>query len=168
MESEIRAGRDFSTKIDGAGQAAQAVIHAFIAQIVAAIDGPIVSQAEKLAVERAAAEAGRQKTAFTRQPLECFVESGEIEERHARKVKGGVVADRAIMRNDIELGGLEPPPGLRNSTIRDESFVQNVAIRLTLRSFALEVERIAGGQQAGPRHDLGRRCPAHVPEDPGL
>src|ERR1700689_4966781 len=112
MESEIRAGRDFSTKIDGAGQAAQAVIHAFIAQIVAAIDGPIVSQAEELAIQRTPSEAGGQKAALARQPLERFVESGEIKERHPREIKGGVIADGAIMRNDIELGGLEPPPRL--------------------------------------------------------
>ena len=66
VESEIRAGRDLSAKIKRAGQAAQAVIDALIAKVVAAIDGPIVSQAEELSVECAAAKVRSQESALAR------------------------------------------------------------------------------------------------------
>ena len=83
-------------------------------------------------------------------------------------MKSGMVADGAIVRNDIELGPGKPPPGLGNSAIGDEAFMQDIAIFLALCPLALEVEGVAGGQQSRTRHNLGWRCPAHIPEDPGL
>ena len=83
-------------------------------------------------------------------------------------MKDGVVTDGPFIGNDVELGRGESPPRLRNFAICHESVIQNVVIRFALRPFSFEIERIVGGQQTGPRHDLGRRCPAHIPEDAGL
>ena len=79
-----------------------------------------------------------------------------------------MIGDGAIAGKNIELGAGEPPPGLWNLAIGDESFVDDVLSVHALAPFAFEIKRVVGGQQAGTRNDLGLRRAAHVVEDAGL
>src|SRR5579862_2346639 len=69
-------------------------------------------------------------------------------------MKDRFVGDGALAGHDVELGSREVPPRLGNSAIRHKAFMNDVAVFGALGPKALEIKRIAGGQQAGTRNDL--------------
>ena len=168
VETEIGAGPHFSAKFQVAGGAAQREIFNAIKRIVAAADGPIVGQTEHFAVERAVPDIGREESALARKHLQRFVIGGEVKDRYFLDAKNGMVSDGAVVRKNVEFGRGEPPPRFWNLAIGDESVVDDVFSVFALAPFPFEIEGIAGGEQAGTRHDLGLRGSAHIVKDSRL
>ncbi len=168
VEAEIGAGPHLAAQFEGVRGAAKREVLNAIKRIVAAADGPIVGQPEHFAVSGAVSDVGREETALARKHFQRFVIGGEVKNRHPLDAKQGMVRDGALAGKDVELGAGEPPPRFGNLAIGDEAIVHDVLSVHTLAPFAFEVERIAGGEQAGARNDLGFRGAAHVVEDARL
>src|SRR6202042_2235694 len=79
VQVEIGAGPHFTTHFERAGGASLGEVLNAIERIVAAADGPIVSQTEHFAEGGAVSDVGSEETTLARQLLERFVIDREIE-----------------------------------------------------------------------------------------
>ena len=133
-----------------------------VQHVIAAINRPIVASAHHIAAARAVARVGRQETAFAGRFLQRFVERRGVKQGDAPQSKGRMVGDGVVARYHLELGAAQFPPGTGHFAVRNKPAVENELFLDPLGPFAFEIEGVAGGQDARPRLDLGRRSSAHL------
>src|SRR5580704_5035995 len=168
VEAEIGPRTHFAAEFDRLGGSPRREVLNTSQRIVASVNGPIVGQTEHFTEGGAVTDVGRHETALAGQLFKRFVIKREIENGYFLDVKHGAMGDGPIVGIDIELGAGEPPPGFGNLAIGDKAVMDNIFAVAAFAPLAFEIERVVGGEQAGPRDDGRRRGAFDGVEDTAL
>jgi len=148
------------------GIAAGRIVLEQIGDVVAAIDGPVISGAEEVSELGAVSGLGRGEAALPGFLFQGLVVVRKVEDRNFAQTEDAVARDHVIFREDRERFAVQGPPGVGDMAIGDDAVVDDVAILEFLGGHALEVERLLRDEQSRSCHDFGFREALNVRKSP--
>src|SRR5215469_8114572 len=96
--------------------------------------------------------------------LERFVKKWRVEEREAAQQKDRAVSLGVLAGDHVEARPFQPPPGMGNAAVGQETVVQDVFIFDALAPLTFEVVRVGAGEHTGTSIDARRAGTAHIVE----
>src|SRR3982751_4774165 len=109
-EIEIRTIVWLSANIEVMGDATLSEPLGAICCIVAAIDGPEVTEPQHLAATRAVSHIRHEQPTLARHPFERTVEVRSVKEGNPLQPENGVVGDGAVAWDNVKNGSAQDPP----------------------------------------------------------
>jgi len=121
---EVGVLRGFAPEIDVVRVPPRRVIGEQIIDVVAAVDRPVIADAENITEQSAVAGFGRPESALAGLLLQRVIEEREIENRNVPDAQYAAVRDGPVVRNDVEKIAVHGPHGMR--TIKADDFFKDL------------------------------------------
>src|SRR5215469_10651148 len=158
----IRSGPRFPAEIKMMSLTPRCVLDQTIGQIIAAANGPEITDAKHEPPAGGIAELRHKQSTPARYLLQRLVIVRRKEQRDIANKKCRTISNRALSGLDVEFRPLQPPPWIGHLAVCDKAVVQNVTIFQALGPLALKEERLITGKHPRPRINAGRCCAVYI------